>query len=179
MIAMQYRFRLPADYDMTIIESRVRENGHRLDNFPGLVLKAWCYARSGDPQTTSEPLYAPFYLWQDSASMARFLQSDAFKKLVTDFGRPAIDCWPVLEYLPGNGLHHSTFARREIVPIDANGDLRQISHAPVSSADITQIVAWDVRQWRRLCFQLGSRPFDEVPGYERYRVGHLSLPAGR
>jgi len=175
MIAMQYRFRLPTDYDMTIIEKRVHENGYRLDNFPGLVLKAWCYASSSDPHTASEPLYAPFYLWQDSASMACFLQSDGFKKLIADFGRPAIDCWPVLNFHPGSTLQRSTFARRGIVPIAADSDLSHISNLLVPAAGITRILAWDVQQWRRLCFELSELPFDDAPRTERYRVGHLSL----
>ncbi|MBM7344658.1 DUF4865 family protein [Pantoea coffeiphila] len=175
MIAMQYRFRLPTDYDMTIIENRVRENGHLLDNFPGLVIKAWCYACSRDPHTASEPLYAPFYLWQDSAGMAVFLQSNSFKKLISDFGRPAIDCWPVLGFRPGSTLQRSAFARREIVPIAVDSDLSQISNLPEPAAGITRILAWDVQQWRRLCFELSEMPFGDAPSTERYRVGHISL----
>lgn len=177
MIAMQYRFRLPSDYNMGIIENRVRENGHRLDNFPGLIMKAWCYASGNDPRAASEPLYAPFYLWQDSASMARFLQSDGFKKLVTDFGRPAIDCWPVLDYHPGTSLPRSAFAQRQIVPVTANSDLSQICHLPLPEGGTTRILAWDIQQWRRLCFELSDHSFDDDPGRERYCVGHISLPA--
>jgi hypothetical protein len=33
MIVMQYRFTLPADYDMAVIETRIRENGAKLDGF--------------------------------------------------------------------------------------------------------------------------------------------------
>jgi len=38
MIVMQYRFTLPADYDMTIIEKRIEENGAKLDGFPTFSL---------------------------------------------------------------------------------------------------------------------------------------------
>ena len=38
MIVMQYRFTLPADYDMAVIETRIRENGAKLDGFPGLLV---------------------------------------------------------------------------------------------------------------------------------------------
>ena len=31
MIAMQYTFTLPADYDMGIIEKRIADNGHLMD----------------------------------------------------------------------------------------------------------------------------------------------------
>jgi hypothetical protein len=34
MLAMQYRFVLPADYDMAIIRQRIHERGHLLDGFP-------------------------------------------------------------------------------------------------------------------------------------------------
>ena len=53
MLAMQYSFTLPADYDMTIIERRIAENGHRLDGYPGLV--AW---------DTQNWQLIRFYLWQ-------------------------------------------------------------------------------------------------------------------
>lgn len=31
MLAMQYRFVLPADYDMTIIKRRINDHGHKMD----------------------------------------------------------------------------------------------------------------------------------------------------
>lgn len=176
MIAMQYRFRLPTDYDMGIITTRVRENGHRLDGFPGLILKAWCYASRNDPHTGSEPLYAPFYLWQDSASMADFLQSAGFQRLVADFGRPPIDCWPVLEYHPGSQLTQTAFACREITPVTENSALSLPEKATADTDDVTHILAWDVQRWQRLHLRLSERPFAEAAEAERYRVGHLSLP---
>jgi hypothetical protein len=36
MLAMQYSFTLPADYDMAIIYNRIREKGHLLDDFPNV-----------------------------------------------------------------------------------------------------------------------------------------------
>ncbi|WP_210497566.1 DUF4865 family protein, partial [Pantoea ananatis] len=44
MLAMQYRFVLPADYDMTIIQRRIDDNGYKMAGFPGLIFKAWLYA---------------------------------------------------------------------------------------------------------------------------------------
>ena len=48
MIAMHYRFTLPADYDMALIEQRIASNGARLDGFPGLLFKAYLYSRQDD-----------------------------------------------------------------------------------------------------------------------------------
>lgn len=37
MLAMQYRFTLPADYDMAIVRRRIADFGHRLDACPQLI----------------------------------------------------------------------------------------------------------------------------------------------
>ncbi|CAO95850.1 DUF4865 family protein [Erwinia tasmaniensis] len=176
MIAMQYRFRLPVDYDMSIITTRILENGHQFDNVPGLLLKVWCYSESNDPFCTDEPLYAPFYLWQDCSSMASFLTGGGFRRLMQDFGRPAIDSWLVQDFQPAAELVQSVFARRIITPVLPKADLAQCRHASETVAEsTTQIVAWDVQRWRQLNFQLSPQPFTDDDSAERYRVGHLSI----
>jgi len=44
MLAMQYCFSLPADYDMAIVRRRISDNGHRMNGFPKLVFKAFLHA---------------------------------------------------------------------------------------------------------------------------------------
>ncbi|MEN4686730.1 DUF4865 family protein [Pantoea agglomerans] len=79
MIIMHYRFTLPADYDMGIIEQRISLNGARLDGFPGLVAKAYLYTcRDDDGQ--NENRYAPLYFWREASGMQRFLQSLALRR---------------------------------------------------------------------------------------------------
>ncbi|ASA56491.1 DUF4865 family protein [Vibrio gazogenes] len=94
MIAMQYKFVLPADYDMTRIERRITEKGYLLDDWPGLVFKAYLYARQDAPLYHS-PVnsYAPFYVWQDHHAMMAFLNSEGFKALCEQFGRPKVETW--------------------------------------------------------------------------------------
>ena len=61
MIAMQYSFTLPADYDMAIVHRRIAEKGHLLDDFPQLHFKAYLSAQRDDESLASrENLYAPF-----------------------------------------------------------------------------------------------------------------------
>ena len=57
MLAMQYNFTLPADFDMDIIRKRVAAKGPLVDGFPGLGFKAFLYARRGEHKTR-EPLRA-------------------------------------------------------------------------------------------------------------------------
>jgi Domain of unknown function (DUF4865) len=40
MIAMQYNFTLPADYDMSVIDRRIADKGPLLDGFPGFKFKS-------------------------------------------------------------------------------------------------------------------------------------------
>ena len=53
MIAMQYGIGLPADYDMGIIRRRTADKGHLLDDFDGLVFKAYLHASRGDARLPS------------------------------------------------------------------------------------------------------------------------------
>jgi hypothetical protein len=48
MIAMQYSFTLPADYDMAIIDRRIAQKSGFTDNFPKLLFKAYLTARRGE-----------------------------------------------------------------------------------------------------------------------------------
>lgn len=78
MIVMQYRFTLPADYDMAVIETRIRENGAKLDGFPGLLVKAYLFSRSEDAHC-AENRYAPLYVWRSPEAMAVFYRVPALK----------------------------------------------------------------------------------------------------
>src|SRR5689334_21206547 len=100
MYAMQYELPLPTDYDMGIIRERVRVTGHRLDAFAGLGLKAYLI-REGSPGN----LYAPFYLWQDTDTMGRFLWGGAgFERIIASFGRPRVRHWTGVAFQPGPAL---------------------------------------------------------------------------
>jgi len=71
MIVMQYRFTLPADYDIAIVEKRIAQNGARLNGFAGLLFKAFLVSRREDAHT-EENRYAPLYVWEDAGAMAQF-----------------------------------------------------------------------------------------------------------
>jgi len=98
MIAMQYKIVLPADYPMELIEDRIKDKGHLLNGFSGLIFKAYLYSRKdAKAYKNSVNSYAPFYLWKDHQSMMSFLRCDGFNALCDQFGRPKIDIWFVDE----------------------------------------------------------------------------------
>ncbi|KAA8996924.1 DUF4865 family protein [Affinibrenneria salicis] len=173
MIAMQYSFVLPADYDMSVIERRIAENGARLDGFPGLVFKTYLYARRDDPTAPSrENLYAPLYLWQDAPSMARFLASAGFAALTQAFGRPRVQSWLVARAPQAGQVKPCTLARREIAPLTPETDLSAIGAA--SEGDL---LGWDSGDWRQLRVDfLQRRPAadaDETSA-QYYRIGYVA-----
>lgn len=93
MIAMQYRFPLPADYDMAIIDRRIANKGHLTDGFPGLLFKAYLSACKTGP--ARDNAYAPFYVWNTVDGMHAFLNGPGFAGVSQAFGRPAVATWLV------------------------------------------------------------------------------------
>ncbi|MBB5447363.1 MULTISPECIES: DUF4865 family protein [unclassified Paraburkholderia] len=93
MYAMHYEITLPADYDMQIIRNRVTDRGHMTDTFAGLGLKAYLI-RERDKAGATLNQYSPFYLWNDTAGMNRFLwEGGGFQGIVESFGRPVVLTW--------------------------------------------------------------------------------------
>jgi hypothetical protein len=186
MIAMQYSFTLPADYDMTIIRRRIAEKGHLLDDFPGLVFKAYLHAGRDDaPLTSHENLYAPFYLWHDNESMNAFLGGAGFAALARSFGWPSVRLWSVWEAQLAPDLSASRCATREIITLPPYSPLDACRHAETTAAhdDIARgalaaVSAFEPTGWTLLRLRLWPEPRNEHArdGRQAYRVGHVSQP---
>ncbi|MEU3771805.1 DUF4865 family protein [Streptomyces sp. NPDC032472] len=193
MYAKQYEITLPADYDMQIIRKRVAEGGHVLDDRAGLGLKAYVIRERG---TDGSPVnqYAPFYLWNDTGAMARFLVGGGgFQNIVRDFGRPVARHWTGIACHAGparTAPPRAASRRLTAVPCDADPDrtglgltalvereaeeLRQLAR---QEGVHTAALAVDPHHWQLLRFVLWaetSAPDEDAT--ERYEVLHLSAP---
>ena len=84
MLAMQYTFTLPADYDMDIIRQRVTTKGPAVDGFPGLGFKAFLYTRRGDHGP--ENLYAPFFAPHTVLAQLQGTETETARAAVTKGG---------------------------------------------------------------------------------------------
>jgi Domain of unknown function (DUF4865) len=186
MIGMQYSFTLPADYDMSIIERRIRDKGPLLDGFPGLIFKAYLSAkRQSDALPGSANLYAPFYLWDSAEAMNSFLCGPGFAKVSGDFGWPQVDIWSVWASQKRGNLAHAKIASRTITNIAPYTDLaslRQSENFEVQQdidtrGAIASVAAFDPTGWRLVRFQLWeAEPESEHAAAQVYCVGHVSLP---
>lgn len=173
MIAMQYSFTLPADYDMGIIEKRIAANGYRTDGFAGLIFKTYLYARRNGLQTGSaENIYAPFYLWQDVSDMNRFISGAGFQGVAGAFGWPQIRVYPVLTAHVSGNVAEAVYAKREITDIAPFSDLAPFSKQTVSDR-LIDVTAWDTTNWKKIHFTAGRNPL--AGDGQHYRIGHISL----
>lgn len=183
MIAMQYSIVLPADYDMRIIKDRIATKGALLDNFPGLVFKAYLYACKGEAAThSSDNLYAPFYLWENNEAMNRFLSSPGFAALCEAFGRPEIKVWSVWGQQLSDRFSDARYATREIVPIHPHMSLHAtqesesaMGHAAINQGASVVISAYEPTTWTLLRFRL----WRDVPDISRshiqgYEIGYIA-----
>lgn len=181
MIAMQYSFTLPADYDMAIVRQRIADKGHLLDHFDGLMLKTYLHAQRGS--SSDENLYAPFYVWRDSAATQRFLGSEGFANLTRAFGWPSIRVWPVWDVYLSPEARHARFATRDIQPIAPYSPLeslrdeqRVLLQRDIERGAVAAVSAFEPTSWTRVSFRLWD---DTLPAHatgQRYDVGHVSQP---
>jgi hypothetical protein len=188
MMAMQYSFVLPADYDMAIIERRIRDKGPMLDGFPRLRFKTYLSSRKQDNGFTSpENLYAPFYLWDEPQGIGEFLTGPGFATLTRDFGWPTMRTWIVWHAELGPELSKARFANREIVPIAPYSDLASArdkatahAEAAVRGGALAVVVGFDPTAWTMVQLRLWrALPEGQEQGTlagQTYRVGYVALP---
>lgn len=184
MLAMQYGFTLPADYDMDVIDRRIAARGHLLDGFPGLAFKAYLSARRGDPALPSEEnLYAPFYLWHDNEGMNAFLAGAGFAALTQDFGWPQVRVWSVWQARTRPGLATAVCATRDVVRLPDHAVLGEHLSGEAATADaefadgaLAVVDAFEPTGWTMVRFCLWPELRGDLArsGRQLYRVGHVS-----
>ena len=182
MIAMQYGFTFPADYEMGIIDRRIRDKGPLLDGFPRLAFKAYLAARKQDDGFQSpENLYAPFYLWDEPEGIDGFLSSPGFAALTRDFGWPSVQTWLVWHANFDTDLRAARYASREIAPMAPYSNLAEIRDVAIAEARsrasaLATVVGFDPTGWKQVRFSLWSALPAQTKGAQLYTVGHVALP---
>jgi hypothetical protein len=183
MIALQYSFVLPANYDMEIIHKRVAENGHRFDNLPGLRFKTFLAASKGGHN--KENLYAPFYVWNDNEGMNDFICGDKFVGLVESFGWPPISTWSVFDCYASPSIRSAKYAVREvsqILPFASLADVQRGEKSQVAAAaregSVASVSAFEPRTWTLVRFSLWEKEptISPAENTQVYRVLRVCAP---
>ncbi|NEA36459.1 DUF4865 family protein [Streptomyces sp. SID13031] len=183
MDAMQYEISLPADYDMGIIRRRVETFGARTDDFDGLGVKAYLVQDLANGSVVNQ--YAPFYLWNDTAGMSRFLWGgEFFSGICRSFGRPSVRHWTGVDSLAGSEVDQPAVGATKNVwqlppDVDPAGPVAEAMEALRRTAAMPGVhssaIAVDPARWELVHFTLWSGEPGIVPG-TRYQVLHLSTP---
>jgi hypothetical protein len=178
---------------MQIIRKRVADGGRVLDDRAGLGLKAYVIRERGiDGSPVNQ--YAPFYLWNDTGEMARFLVGGGgFQNIVRDFGRPAARHWTGIACHagPARAAFPRAASRRLIpIPADSDPDGTGLGLATLIEREVEELrlvarredvhtvaLAVDPHHWQLMRFVLWKDTVapDEA-ATERYEVLHLSAP---
>ncbi|MEI1249131.1 DUF4865 family protein [Rhizobium aouanii] len=182
MIAMQYSFTLPADYDMSIIDRRIRDKGPLLDGFPNLGFKAYLSARKGEFGSRNN-LYAPFYLWQKPEGASDFLCGPGFKALTGAFGWPQVRTWIVWQAEISPDITSARFATGDVLQTEPYAPLADIRRVESVEAEadlatggaLASVSGFEPTTWTRIRFKLWREVPEIGEHTQTYRVGHLSL----
>ena len=182
MLTMQYTRVLPAAFDMGAIRGRIATKGPLLDAFDGLVFKAYLYACQGEHGP--ENLYAPFYLWADTAAMNRFLLGPGFAALARDFGWPGVNTGSLLHAELTPRLREARFATREVVALPPHAALAaraEAEHAAargavVNDGALAAVAAYEPAGWTLTRFRLWRTLPADTGQAQCYAVGHVSAP---
>jgi hypothetical protein len=182
MIAMQYSFTLPADYDMAIVRRRIVEKGPMLDRFPNLLFKAYLTA---DKRPRGDNLYAPFYVWQNSTGLNDFVCGDGFAGVSQAFGWPSVRVWSVWHAQLARDVAQARFATRETLAIPPHAALAEVRRresadaiAQVERGALAAVAGFEPTTWTYVRFALWRAPQEIAPrdGLQAYEVGHMSTP---
>ena len=185
MIAMQYSFTFPADYDMQIIRDRIASKAAAFDGFPGLIFKAFLYAgKAAAPVNSSDNLYAPFYLWEDAGAMNRFLASPGFIALTQAFGWPQIKIWSVWGHDLCKNIKNARYASREIAhiaphtPLSALQESEQawVRSAMKNPSALAVVSAFEPTSWTAVRFHLwhSLEEASSAQDAQRYEAGYVA-----
>lgn len=181
MLAMQYQFTLPTDYDMNRIVQRINSKGPLLDDFPGLLFKAYLYHRADDSSLPGKHnLYAPFYLWENNEAMNRFLHGPGFLALQETFGRPTIRWWSVWQAILPEKSKHQHYASQQIHAVAPDN----LPHAQLQSVQqqtrlIEQgasavVSGYDPVHWTQVCFALWEGIPPGTDEWQYYQAGYVA-----
>jgi hypothetical protein len=183
MFAMQYSFTLPTDYDMSIIDRRISEKGHLIDEFPNLRFKAFLSARKSGAHGAHENLYAPFYVWDSNEGLNDFLCGSGFVGLTQSFGWPSVSVWSVWNCVLSDRVKSAVCATRDIFATPPFSDLTSLRQRESDDAvadvnkhgALASISAFEPTTWSRIRFRLWGEKRPSSADQKIYDVGYMSV----
>ncbi|NVY96168.1 DUF4865 family protein [Lactobacillus sp. DCY120] len=171
MQAMQYQVTLPTDYDMQIIRDRTTNNGCKTDLFPGLLFKAYLITERKEGAISNS--YAPFYVWQDSEGMNKFIFSGFFDNILKSFGWQQIGIGITSTVDLSPDFLRSKYLVEEYQPIEPQLSLTKVPITAQRKAnELGKVLIYNPDKWQLVTFTfLEDKP---LSGQKVYEILHIS-----
>ncbi|WP_108882350.1 DUF4865 family protein [Anderseniella sp. Alg231-50] len=182
MFIKQYRHRLPADYDMSIIRSRVAKGGPVFDDRPHLAFKAFSIEDAGLMGATDNA-YSSLYLWFEIEAVVDFLWYKGFQNVFDTFGRPTVETWLAIDAARGPS-ENATMLYREDGDMPRGQSLASLRasetdrnrQAAARPGTVASVVGIELATWRIARFTLCETTSTDHAGHMAYQVAHLAKP---
>lgn len=180
MIGMQYKIILPRDYDMEIIKRRVKDNGHKTDDFPGLNFKAYLITEA-EKDGNLYNSYAPLYIWDTSEGMNRFIFKGFYDNILMSFGWQRINIGVPLSINLDKDFYKSKYVMEYAGTVP---ECKSLANAPLPSTplknlsrNLGDLVIYNPDKWGFSQFQFFQEkpvidPSNQMTVYQILHVSH-------
>ena len=182
MIIVHYAHRLPADYDLSIIQSRAKARGHLFDAIPELYFKGFLLRERGRFGAIQNE-YSSLYLWRKDEGFRGFLVDGRTKSVTDSFGRPQIETRFVLDAHKGSGEQpRFLYKQEQDIPIDTDltsafaDEIARNRESAKQAGVVASAVGVDVQNWKFTRVVLSEK---EPTGRDQgtaYQVLYLAKP---
>ncbi|KRL98951.1 DUF4865 family protein [Liquorilactobacillus satsumensis] len=173
MDAMRYDITLPADYDMNIIRNRVRDNGHLMDGFNGLLFKAFLISERSQGELSNS--YSPLYVWKDSEGMNKFIFNGFFDNILQSFGWQNIEIGITTVVKLEENFKKSKYVIEKTDDILPGDTLQNTNlNATLSDTESGKLVIYNPDKWKKVTFSFSEARPKKENNIRCFEVLHIS-----
>ncbi len=174
MIAMQYKIKLPNNYDMNIIRRRVSDNGKKTDGFQDLLFKAYLISENESTLENGNE-YSPLYLWKNNEGMNKFIFDGFYDNILKSFGWQKISIGVPLLLEMNINFSKSKFAFEIEKEIPEAQAMEPIRFSMDLSECTGKVLIYNPDKWRYIEYYFCETLPENIPPVKIYEVLHLSM----
>ncbi|OCG40408.1 DUF4865 domain-containing protein [Gilliamella sp. Fer2-1] len=175
MYAMQYKIKLPDNYDMELIKSRVKLNGYKTDKFDGLLFKAYLISEINSNSLSNS--YCPLYLWKNTDGMNKFIFNGFFDNILNSFGWQNIEIGITAFIKLTDSVSKSKYLIEQCINIPPQKSLNNFDFpSNTFSNELGKVIIYNPDKWKYVTFSFFEhKPVIADQTTQIYSILHLSL----
>ena len=167
MIMMQYKIKLPNDFDMNNIRKRVQENGFKTDGFEDLFFKAYLISEENKE-------YSPLYFWKDNKGMNKFIFDDFYDNILNSFGWQHINIGIPLEISLNDNFSKAKYLLELENHIEPTKNLSRPKFSGFKNENSGKVLIYNPDKWKYTEFYFCEEKSDVNNG-NIYDILHISV----